>query len=209
MYSFGIVLIIVSAIGNIFYYICSYFCYQHFDEIAMDKLGTKLVYHQMFKWNQFQHSTVKVDCGIVGAFVATCLCFGIHNVLFPIIDGLFIAFAITNIFMMKYYLRYENKAGVLIFLVLRILFEGYMVFRTGDIINNVTGGEKNVDFFSKGYGKPVTITMVIVDGIVLIGVIITSIKCITNFGKGLRDMINKQTNDITTNENSVDTEESV
>lgn len=209
MYSFGIILIIISAIGNIVYFISSYFCYQHFDEIAMDKLGTKLVYHQMFKWNQFQHSTVKVDCGVVGAFAATCFCYGVHNVFFPIIDGLFLAFAIANIIMMKYYLRYENKTGVILFLVLRILFEGYMVFRTGDLINNVTGDVKNKDFFDKGYGKPVTITMVIVDGIVMIGVIITSVKCISNFGKGLREMINKQTKDVDTESHSVNTEESV
>lgn len=209
MYSFGIILIVISAIGNIIYYICSYFCYQHFDEIAMDKLGTKLVYHQMFKWNQFQHSTVKVDCGIIGAFVSTCFCFGIHNVGFPIIDGFLLVFAVANIIMMKYYLRYENKAGVILFLVLRILFEGYMVFRLGDLINNVTGGAKNIDFFENGYGKPVTITMVVVDCIVLLGVIITSIKCISNFGKGLRDMINKQTSDLNSTENTVDTEESV
>lgn len=210
MYSFGIVFIIVVGIGNIGYFITAYYCYQHFDEIAMEKLGTKLIYHEMQKWCQFQHAIVKTDTGLLAVFVATCLCFGINNIFYPIADVLLLIFGVANIFVMKYFNRHEKPKGVVIFLVLRVLLQGYVVFRLIELINNVTGGEKNIEFFTEGYGEKMTITLVALNFVIVIGEVLSSVKCIYNYGKGLREMINKQgqTEQSSMSEN-MDTEESV
>lgn len=176
----------------------------------MDKLGTKLVYHQMFKWNQFQHSTIKVDAGLIAVFVSTCLCFGISNVIYPIIDISLLIYSIVNILLMKYYLRYENKIGVVIALIIRSVVEGYIVFRCGQLFSYLEGNSENEKFFTDGYGKPITFTLIILNGVILLIEIVTSIKCISNFGKGLRDMIIKQKRNSITNANdTMDTEESI
>jgi len=174
----------------------------------MDKLGTKLLYHQMFKWCQFQHSIVKFDTGLIAAFSVTCFCFGRYSVSLCVIDALLLIYGVLNIFMMKYFLRYELKYGVIGFLVGRVIFHTYLIYRCVDLIHVIDSepDAKIHDFFISGYGKPITITIIALNTVLLIGQIITSIKCIDNFGKGLREMINKQGGEVDDNTNSVNTE---
>lgn len=178
----------------------------------MEKLGTKLVYHKMFKWCQFQHSIVKVDCGLITAFILTCFCFGItdfSNIVYIVLDSLTLIFGIANVITMKYFLRYEKKPGVIVFLIIRSLFEVYISFRTFLFKNSVDSGNMTKEYFKAGYGLSVTYTIVAVNFVILIGEIITSIKCIGNFGKGLREMINKQINDTPNQSEMTETEESM
>jgi hypothetical protein len=212
LFSFGIIFCIVVGIGNILYFPLSYYCYQHFDDIQMEKLGTKVVYHDMFRWCQFQHSIVKFDTGLIAAFTVTCFCFGRYNVPMCVIDALVLLCCAINIFAMKYFLRYEQKYGVIGFLIGRLIFQAYLIFRCYHLIEHIDSepDEKIHDFFISGYGKDVTITIIALNTALLIGQIVSCIKCVRNFGKGLRDMINKQGQEVEDdNIDSVNTEGSV
>lgn len=149
----------------------------------------------MFKWCQLHHSFVKLDTGLISAFIVTTLCFSNENVALIVFDSLLILFAIAYIFLNKYFLRYEQTANLITVLVIRIVFEGYVWYRLIYTINNITGPEENKLFFDKGYGKPITFGIVILNSIILILTVFVSYKCLSNFGKGLREMINQQTKD--------------
>ncbi len=149
----------------------------------------------MFKWCQLHHSFVKLDSGLIAAFIVTTLCFSNSNVALIIVDSLLLIFAISYIFLNKYFLRYEQTVNLIVVLAARFCFEGYVWYRLIYTINNISGAEDNRIFFSDGYGKPITFGIVILNNILLIATIFVSYKCASNFGKGLREMINQQTKD--------------
>ena len=166
----------------------------------------------MFKWNQLHHSSVKTDSGFMYALFATTIVFGHHSVVFIVADSLCIVFFIGYIFLMKYCLRYELKALILVSLAVRVLLEIYSIFRMFEVFNHAKNNpSKEFIYLNEGFGIPVTLTIKITDLVILIGEILITIKCISNYGKGLREMINKQTS-VGINEEmdaKCDTEESV
>lgn len=193
-------MVIIVLIGIIIFYITAYFSYQHFDEIFLDKLGTKVIYHDMFKWSQSHHVAVKSDAGLKFAFIACDLCFRYEEVVADSIDVIYLVLMIFYIILMKYYLRHEIANWLWITLGIRILFLGWDAYVLYELLNY------NHIYFTEGAGRIIAIMTFSLMIIAIIFEIITSIKCVGNYGKGLRDMINKQ-NQIAENENPISSRE--
>lgn len=75
---FGYICIALLGIGNIIYFITSYFVYYNFELKKMEKLGAQQKYHKMYGWVQFQISLVKCDLGIL-IFLAISFNLGINQ----------------------------------------------------------------------------------------------------------------------------------
>ena len=163
----------------------------------------------MLEWCQLQHSIIKFDTGLIAAFTVTCFCFGRYDVAMCVIDALALIYCAINIFAMKYFLRHELKYGVIGFLVVRLILQAYIIFRCYHLIEHIDSSPDVTihDFFISGYGKNVTITMIALNTAILIGEIVISIKCESNFGKGFREAIDNQNKDDPVNTDSINTEE--
>ena len=75
---FGFICILLLGIGNIIYFITSYFAYYNFELKIMEKLGAQQKFHNMYGWVQFQISLVKCDLGIL-IFLAISFNLGINQ----------------------------------------------------------------------------------------------------------------------------------
>lgn len=140
----------------------------------------------MFKWFQSQHVFVKVDSGLTMSLLACDICFRYDSIADDTLATINIVFMILYIVIMKYFMRYENSIGVFVSLFIRFIFICYNIYLAIRLFN------LNHLYFTKGFGKEV---IIIITSLILISYILqvfTSIKCINNFKKGLRDIINKQ-----------------
>ena len=190
----AIIFIIISLVINIVYYICSYYCYQTFTDISFANLGTKKIYHEMFRWCKFQVSVVKTDTALVLALFATSLIFNHEKIFLIVFDTICIIFSFVYIFILRYSINNEKKDGVIFPLLIRLLIQVYIIFRMVDLIifvNNQQGSK----FLTEGYGVPVTISLTVVNCLLVILELYTSYRCYKNFNKGLPEMMRKQVND--------------
>lgn len=179
-------MIVIVAIGIIIYYITAYFSYQHFDDIFLEKLGSKVIYHDMFKWNQSNHVAVKIDAGFKFVFIALDLCFRYEEVVSDTFDAIYFILIILYIVLMKYYLRYEVSLWLWVTVSIRVCLVAWDIYVLSNLVHS------DHPYFSDGAGNVVAIGTFTVIVIAIIFEVFTSYKCVTNFGKGLRDMINKQ-----------------
>lgn len=177
-------------IGNIIYFISAYFAYSIFEEKFIDKLGAKLIYHSMFKWIQFQNSMIKLDTGLVVFLTLTFLIFdNKHTALVPT-DVICLLLVVPMTFVMKKFIRDEVRSGAIATVSVRCILQCYTIFR---IIDFITDDDKSEDFFTDGvFGEATVLIAGISDIVIIVIVVISTIVCVRNFGKGLKEMIKMQ-----------------
>ena len=180
-------LISICLIILVIFYLVSFYSYSYFDNIFISRIGAKLTYHKIFKWNQRLHALNKIDAGFTFALISCYICFLYSNIILLVLSICYFVFMILYVFMIKLGLRRENKIILFSGLIVRLLFNGIDVYGILSLFNS------NLEFF-KNNGKFIIIINISLVGIYYIFQIISSVVCSTNFGKGLRDMMEKQVN---------------
>jgi hypothetical protein len=85
-------------------------------------------------------------------------------------------------------MRGENKKIAFLTILIRILIEGYKLYRVWFFLDSLLSVEVN------NYKTSVIVVFVtaIMDEIVLVLIIVSTIKCVKNFGKGFKEILIKQ-----------------
>ncbi len=92
-------------------------------------------------------------------------------------------------------MRKEIKLNAISIIILRLLLEGYKLYRVYFFIFKTEKDFKEISnaSYQEYRGCLIIIFLVgLIDEIVLILIIITTIMCISNFNKGLKEMLIKQ-----------------
>lgn len=87
--------------------------------------------------------------------------------------------------------------------VFRIILEVYKAYRAYFYLNTITETNKS-ELLQYKSSRFIIMSVAILDEIILVMIGITSIMCIRNFGKGLKEMLIKQ--NIVTNKNNITTQ---
>jgi len=181
----GSICVSLLILGNISYFISAYFAYNHFELIFMEKFGAKEIYHKIFGWMQYQHSMLKSDIGLIVFLLITTYLYDRDSIALDIVDALFFVAAVNIVVFMRLMIRRENKKFAYMLLGLRIAMEGYKIFRVCTLL-------KQSEVHLAGFGYICVIGTTIFDELILIFIIISTIKCVNNFGKGFKEMVMKQ-----------------
>lgn len=185
-------LVSIGLIVLVLFYLVSYYSYSHFDNIFISRIGAKLTYHKIFKWNQRLHALNKIDTGFTLALISCYICFLYNNLILLISSISYFLFMIIYVIIIKLGLRKENKFILLFGLLIRLLFSGIDVYGIYSLFSS------ELDFF-KNNGKFIILINISLVGIFFIFQVIGSVICTNNFGKGLRNMMEKQVNSIDMN----------
>lgn len=169
----------------------SYVFYQTFDEIFVRRLGAKLIYHQMFKWYQIQHSSVKLDAGLCMVFMTIDLCFDYGNTAKTIVSGLCFIYCFVYIVLCKSFLRNEKKMHVIATLSIRAVFYLYSILCLIRLLMNF---ETDDTYFKQGIGKAITSVVFGLMTIFLAVIGYSTIICFGNFNKGFKVILSTKLN---------------
>lgn len=159
-----------------------------FDEIFIARLGAKLIYHEMFKWYQIQHSAVKIDAGLTLGYLSLSICFSYQNVVTNILSSLNLVYCFLYIILNKRYLRKELKVEELSIIILRTVFHVYSIYLL------YMNFENTMQYFTEGFGKHVSSIMFCLITIFLIIVWFSTFKCMDNFNKGFKKVLEAENN---------------
>lgn len=132
---------------------------------------------------------VKLDTGMIAFLVITCLTFDNKEAWFDILDSCFLLVAVVQAFVFRKMVRNENFRKVVFWLVLRFLFDVFKLYRN---IKFITKEDKSKDFFVDNFGETIVIGALVLNEIIFLLIIFASFVCERNFGKGLKEMILEQ-----------------
>lgn len=194
--------LVLCLLCNTIFVVCAVLSVRTFDEILVEKAGTKVLFQTILKWNQIHHTIAKVDACIIYCILAFDLCY--QKVLFLQItawSGFFTS--IVYVVALKYCLRHERKCLLFHVILIRFAFLMFSLYRiielNKDLSSDITRKNDNINLF----------TLYILMAICFSITVIVSLKCVNYFGKGFRDMVNYQANaertqtEVTTTEQSI------
>jgi len=188
-YVLGIIAAVILILGNLVYFFTAYFSYDYFEEKFFEKLGAKLKYHKMFFWVQFNNSMMKSDFGFYIMLLFADYIYDYEHFWFLIIDTLLGGLLLFFIILMRRSIRHEIKGRLLFVCISKILIFCYILYR-------VFAAYGEASDKSDMLKVPVAVSMiayVAVTGGHIILICVSTFKCLTFFGAGLKEALLHQT----------------
>ncbi len=139
----------------------------------------------MFKINQILHSINKIDTGLVIAFCSCYLCYEYDKYLTYILSVIYISYMFVYLLLSKKGMKSEYKKIIVIPFIIRVI----LISLNGIIIYLLI--QTDHDYFKEN-GKYIIIINSFLSFIMLILECFLITKSISNFGKGLKEMMESQ-----------------
>ena len=83
----AIVSSVLLTIGVFVYYFASYLAYKEFEEKTVEKLGSKVKLHDIYRWILFNLSMFKSDLALITFLTIITVIFDYNDILYLIIDS--------------------------------------------------------------------------------------------------------------------------
>jgi hypothetical protein len=167
----------------------------------MDKFGSKIKFHEISKKNQFLHSALKSDVGLITFLCITTYIFDRTNPALDIFDGILFCASIAIVFLMKKAVKLENKTFSFILLAFRTVLQIYIIFRVTLLLNITSDSPEMkkilITRYKSGYvsiigASKLNLNLVILDGILFILICIYTFLCVAVYNQGFKEAREKQ-----------------
>lgn len=136
---------------------------------------------------------MKADFGVFLVFIMTTYLYESNHRIWIAVDTIIGISLFVNIYLMRNALRQELKLRAILIFAMRIFLEGYIIYRVHYFVNGENVDEVDHKVIEQYRG----VMWIMLGGgclnlLTLIMLTLSTVMCILNFGKGLKEMLIKQ-----------------